>query len=125
MPDAFRRLIPASLLRLLLVLPVLLAAWPAAAVNQDDLLPVDEAFVLSASAPSHDRIELRWKIADGYYLYRHRTAVKAGDGFAAGELRLPDGTRHTDEFFGPVETYRGELVASLDGKALGDGPVQL
>src|SRR5690348_1959876 len=104
MPDAFRRLIPATLLRLLLVLPVLLAAWPAAAVDQNDLLPVDEAFVLSASAPSRDRIEVRWKIADGYYLYRHRTSVKASGGFSGGELQLPDGARHTDEFFGPVET---------------------
>jgi len=125
MPDAFRRLIPATLLRLLLVLPVLLAAWPAAAVDQNDLLPVDEAFVLSASAPSRDRIEVRWKIADGYYLYRHRTSVKASGGFSGGELQLPDGARHTDEFFGPVETYRGELVATLDGKALGEGTVQL
>ncbi|WP_144409391.1 protein-disulfide reductase DsbD family protein [Pseudoxanthomonas suwonensis] len=110
----------------LLLLPLLLAALPAAAaVDESDLLPVDQAFVLSASAPDRDRIEVRWKIADGYYLYRHRTAVTPGAGFAAGGLHLPDGARHTDEFFGPVETYRGELVATLDGRALGDGPVQL
>ena len=124
MPSPFRRLIPA-LLHCLLAAPVLLAALPAAAIDQDDLLPVDEAFVLTASAPSRDRIDVRWKIADGYYLYRHRTAVTASGGFSGGTLRLPDGTRHTDEFFGPVETYRRELVATLDGKAPGDGPVQL
>ncbi|GAB3515773.1 protein-disulfide reductase DsbD family protein [Pseudoxanthomonas daejeonensis] len=125
MPALLRCLIPAPLRRLLLALPVLLAALPALAVDGNDLLPVDEAFVLTASAPSRDRIEVRWKVADGYYLYRHRTAVKAGAGFAAGALQLPDGARHTDEFFGPVETYRGELVATLPGNATGPGPVQL
>ncbi|HRF84757.1 MAG TPA: protein-disulfide reductase DsbD family protein, partial [Pseudoxanthomonas sp.] len=65
-----------------LALAALLAAAPALAVDDSDLLPVDQAFVLSASAPDRDRIEVRWKIADGYYLYRHRTAVKAGGAFA-------------------------------------------
>jgi thiol:disulfide interchange protein DsbD len=41
---------------------------PALAVSEADLLPVDDAFALTASAPSRDRIELRWRIADGYYL---------------------------------------------------------
>ena len=112
-------------LRLFLVLAAALAATPALAVDESDLLPVDQAFVLKARALDRDRIELRWKIADDYYLYRHRTAVKAGTGFDGGELRLPDGKRHTDEFFGPVETYRGELVAVLDGQASGPGPVEL
>nr|WP_238390019.1 protein-disulfide reductase DsbD [Pseudoxanthomonas koreensis] len=99
---------------------------PATAVDERDLLPVDQAFVLRASAPTREAIELRWKVADGYYLYRHRTAVKADPGVAAGELRLPDGTRHVDEFFGPVETYRGELVATLPLQpGAATGPVRL
>ena len=89
---------------------VLLLGWlvPAlavhAAVDEADLLPVDQAFVLSASAPAPGRIEVQWKIADGYYLYRHRTAVSASGGFTGGNLRLPAGERHVDDFFGPVET---------------------
>ncbi|WP_051412507.1 protein-disulfide reductase DsbD [Pseudoxanthomonas sp. J35] len=113
------------LFRLLLALGLLLPALPALAVDEDDLLPVDRAFVLSASATAPDRVELRWKIAEGYYLYRHRTSVKASGGLTGGELRLPDGDRHTDEFFGPVETYRGELLAVLEGASPGAGPVQL
>lgn len=120
-----RRMIPASLFRLPLALAALLAALPVLAATESDLLPVDQAFVLTASAPTRDRIELHWKIADGYYLYRHRTAVKAVAGFSGGELRMPAGDRHVDEFFGPVETYRGELVATLEGQASGGGPVQL
>lgn len=125
MPHLLRRLIPASLLHVLLALLLLPLAPAAGAVEESDLLPVDQAFVLSATAPSRDRIEVHWRIADGYYLYRHRTSVKAGNGFAGGDLRLPDGSRHTDEFFGPVETYRGELLATLPGQATGPGPVQL
>ena len=105
---------------LLLFLASLLAPAASAAITQDDLLPVDEAFVLTASAPTRDRIEVRWKIADGYYLYRHRTGVEADAGFAAQPLQLPKGKAYRDEFFGDVETYRGELVAILPGRPASD-----
>ena len=101
---------------LLLFLASLLAPAASAAITQDDLLPVDEAFVLTATAPAPDRIEIRWKITDGYYLYRHRTGVEADVGFAAQPLQLPKGKAYRDEFFGDVETYRGELVATLPGR---------
>ena len=104
--------------RLLVLLPLLLCIPMAWAVDEDDLLPVEQAFVLSANAPSRDRIEIEWKIADGYYLYRHRTAVSvANGGFNAGELKLPAGKAYHDEFFGDVETYRNRLVAVLPGQA--------
>ncbi|WP_017167188.1 protein-disulfide reductase DsbD domain-containing protein [Xanthomonas phaseoli] len=95
-----------------------LAPTPAqAAVTEADLLPVDQAFALSATADSRDRIALNWKIAPGYYLYRHRISVKSGKGFAAGELALPEGESKHDEFFGQVQTYRKQLQATLAGKA--------
>ncbi|HZV37215.1 MAG TPA: protein-disulfide reductase DsbD domain-containing protein, partial [Pseudoxanthomonas sp.] len=108
-----------SWLRSLMALLALALAFPAAAVDENDLLPVDQAYVLSASAPSRDRIELRWKIHDGYYLYRHRTSATA-TGFTSGPLQLPPGTPHEDEFFGKVETYRGELLGALTGTASAD-----
>jgi thiol:disulfide interchange protein DsbD len=104
--------------RLLALLVLALVAAPAWAISEDDLLPVDEAFVLSASAPSRDRIELQWKIHDGYYLYRHRTSVEATAGFQGGVLQMPKGKAYTDEFFGDVETYRGTLAAVFEGAAV-------
>ena len=104
------------LLACLLPLASLIAPAASAAITQDDLLPVDEAFVLTAAAPARDRIEIRWKITDGYYLYRHRTSVEADAGFAAQPLQLPKGKAYRDEFFGNVETYRGELLATLPGQ---------
>ncbi len=92
----------------------LLAALPVSAADFE-LPPVDEVFILSAQATARDRIEVRWKIADGYYLYRHRTSVKAGAGFADARLALPDGAKHHDEFFGDVETYRRQLVGVVTG----------
>jgi thiol:disulfide interchange protein len=92
------------------------AFWPviAHAVDEEDLLPVDRAFVLRAQATAADRIEVRWTIAPGYYLYRHRTKVQIVDpGIAAGALQLPKGEAHNDEFFGATETYRGRLLATL------------
>ncbi|WP_296252845.1 protein-disulfide reductase DsbD [uncultured Stenotrophomonas sp.] len=94
-----------------------LAALPALAINEKDLLPVDQAFALRAEALSRDRIELRWDIAPGYYLYHHRTSVKAGPGFTAGALQMPQGEKKHDEFFGDVETYHRQLRAVLPGTA--------
>jgi thiol:disulfide interchange protein DsbD len=115
------------LLRLLALLAVAVTATPARAVDEADLLPVDQAFVLAASAPVRDRIEVHWRIAEGYYLYRHRTDVQVqAGGYKAGRLQLPDGKAYVDEFFGDVETYRGQLVATLPGTAApGAGPVTL
>ena len=110
------RSLPSRLLRLA-ALALSLAALPAAAFDESDLLPVDQAFVPEAQAVSRDRIELRWKIADGYYLYRQRTSVSAESGFRAGALQLPEGQHKHDEYFGDVETYRGSLRATLPGTA--------
>ena len=73
--------------------------------------------MLTARAPARDASKIDWTIADGYYLYRHRTAVQVqGAGFDAQPLQLPAGTPYTDEFFGDVETYRQQLVATLPGR---------
>ena len=55
--------------RLFVWLALAIAAAPALAVDEKDLLPVDEAFRLEAEAVTPGWIEFRWKIAPGYYLY--------------------------------------------------------
>ncbi|MDR7133496.1 thiol:disulfide interchange protein DsbD [Lysobacter niastensis] len=114
----FRRHAGTFRLALAALLASLGLAGPAtAAIDPDDLLPVDEAFALTVEATSPDRIALHWRIADGYYLYRHRIGVQADAGFAAQALQLPKGETHEDEFFGKVETYRQSLTAILPGQA--------
>ncbi|HDS0950647.1 TPA: protein-disulfide reductase DsbD [Stenotrophomonas maltophilia] len=90
-------------------------ALPAFALDEKDLLPVDQAFALTATAPERGQIQLQFKIAPGYYLYRHRTSVKADPAFNAGALQMPNGNKHHDDFFGEVETYRERLQATLPG----------
>ena len=102
---------------LLAILAALLLAPAARAVDESDLLPIDEAFALTATAPERGRVEFSWKIAEGYYLYRHRMGVQAVDGFKTNPLQLPDGIAYTDEFFGDVETYRDSVTAVQTGAA--------
>jgi len=79
-----------------------------------EFLPVDEAFVLSASSSSPDRVTLRWDVADGYYLYRDKVKVTVADGTATlGTPQLPDGKLHVDEYFGEQVVYYGELVTNV------------
>ena len=108
--------------RWLLALVAALLLSPAAqAVDEKDLLPIDEAFALTAQANDRGRLEFTWQIADGYYLYRHRMGAEPQAGFtAAGPLVLPAGEAYTDEFFGDVETYRGSVTGTLEGTASAD-----
>jgi thiol:disulfide interchange protein len=108
-----------SLLRLVFAAALAASSLSSqAAIDPEDLLPVEEAFALKATATERGRVELHWVIADGYYLYRHRFAVQPDDaGFKANPLELPAGEKKTDEFFGDVETYRGEVTAVLNGAA--------
>ncbi|GAB2504128.1 protein-disulfide reductase DsbD family protein [Arenimonas alkanexedens] len=106
---------------LLASLAALLLSPAALAVDESDLLPIDEAFSLEAQATDRGRVEFRWAIAPGYYLYRHRTGVELVEGgFTAEPLELPEGEAYTDEFFGDVETYRHQLTAVLMGTAADD-----
>ena len=59
----------------------------------------DAAFAFDAVADGPDRVRLRWAIAKGYYLYRHRITIGAAEGFTPGTLELPPGKRKVDEFF--------------------------
>ena len=102
--------------RLVLFVLALTAAFapPArAAIDESELLPVEQAFALSTRVLDANTVELRWQIADGYYLYRHRIMILTPEGFSPGELQLPPGKRKHDEFFGDVETYRHELLVRL------------
>src|SRR6185312_9771119 len=99
--------------RLMLGLGLLFAALPALAQGVDDLLPVTEAYQLSADAGTPGVLKLHWKIAPDYYLYRGRMKFKGGDGVTLGEAQLPDGEKHHDEYLGDVETYHHNVDASI------------
>jgi thioredoxin:protein disulfide reductase len=80
----------------------------------DDFLDPAVAFKFSASEQPGE-IDVRYKIADGYYMYRERFSfeVKSGDA-TIGTAQLPAGKVHFDQTFNKdVETYRGELLIRI------------
>lgn len=82
------------------------------AVGDDEYLDPDVAFVLTAEAQSVNTVQLNWRIADGYYLYKERIKLAPADAARpVGAIVLPRGEDHYDEYFGNQEIYRG----SLDG----------
>jgi thiol:disulfide interchange protein DsbD len=82
--------------------------------SEGDFLPVDQAFVISASSPSRDRVLLRIDVADDYYLYRDKTRITARTADAQlGEPRFPRGDVQHDDYFGEQVIYRGEMVAEV------------
>lgn len=90
----------------------LIVARPGAA--QVDPLPPDRAFRFFARLVDARTVEARFMIADGYYLYRdkiHFAIEPAAAGLAVPPL--PGGTVKEDQFFGRVETYRGDVVVKL------------
>jgi len=97
----------------LLVLGLQFVAPASPAQDADNLLPVTEAFKLSADASSPNLLHLHWVIAPDYYMYRGRIELKAGDGLSLGALQLPDGVKSHDEYLGDVETYHHDVSASV------------
>jgi thioredoxin:protein disulfide reductase len=104
--------------RLLLILLLLPAALRAA--GADDLLEPDKAFRFSARALDARTVEVRYGIADGYYLYRERFRFAAEPATVAlGQPEFPKGQIHEDKFFGKQETYRKEVRIRLPVEAAG------
>ena len=92
------------------ILALLLSLFLPGFAGAQDLLDPAVAFRFSAQATDADTIEVRYRIADGYYLYRDKFkfAIEPA-GVKPGAAQFPKGDIHNDEFFGKVETYRKEL----------------
>ena len=82
--------------------------------GQVNPLPPEKAFRFSARALDPQTVEARFNIADGYYLYRDKlqfVVEPAASGLIAPSL--PAGKVKEDQFFGRVETYRGNVIVNL------------
>ena len=85
------------------------------------LLRVNEAFKFEL-INSGTSVWIKWKIQDGYYLYRDKLKFKIND----AEIRqtdLPEGYIHEDEFFGIQQIYRDDVSFEIpykDQKIIGD-----
>lgn len=71
--------------------------------DEPKLMPVDEAFVFDFKQEG-EQLKISWVIADGYYMYRDKLKFEA-EGTLLGEIALPKGKEHNDEYFGEQEVY--------------------
>ena len=93
-----------------LIIAVLLLLSCAARAGEPELLEPEKAFRFSARLIDAGRVEVRYEIAPGYYMYRDKfqfSAEPASLSFDASQL--PPGKIKKDEFFGEVQTYRGDM----------------
>jgi thiol:disulfide interchange protein DsbD len=97
--------------------------WLSPATAEDQFLPPEQAFRFSAKMIDASMIEVRFDVADDYYLYRERFAFKA-EGVQLGTPVIPEGKMKFDETFNKtVEIYRQQVLIRLPVKA--DGPFTL
>jgi thiol:disulfide interchange protein DsbD len=97
----------------LCALLALVGAHAVHAADEDNLLPVEQAFQVETKALDRSTIQIRFKIADDYYLYRERMKTRSVDpAVVFGALDLPAGEKKHDEFLGDVEVYHHGLVAT-------------
>ncbi|HWV03113.1 protein-disulfide reductase DsbD [Ralstonia sp.] len=96
----------------LVMLFVAMATLPMRALAADDFLPPEQAFRFSATQVDGQTVEVKFAIADGYYMYRERFAVAADP--ATVTLAPPDmpagKVKFDDTFNKDVETYRHDVA---------------
>lgn len=105
---------------LLLVLLGMLGLQGAArAASEDDFLPPEQAFRFAARQLDDRTIEVRFDVADGYYLYRERFAFAAQPASVKlGAPEFPAGKVKFDETFNKdMETYRGSVTIRVPVEA--------
>jgi thiol:disulfide interchange protein DsbD len=119
---------PWKLPGLLLTLLLALLAAPAHALSSIDdsepeLLEPDMAFAISATVLDSNTLQVRWKIADGYYMYRDRIRFSTDTpGIQLGSAKLPAGKIKHDEFFGEIAVFRDQVTATIPVTRTGDAP---
>ena len=93
-----------------------LLSQAAPAIEFDEVRNFEDVFVISGSAPARNQLEIRWKIADNYFLYNNKFLrfTSDSDGVVLGEAEMPRGEIKFDDLLGEeVEKYHGELIVTL------------
>lgn len=94
--------------------------------KKPEFLPVDQAFELQPLVWKDGTLEVSWRIAKEYYLYRDRlkfTATAAA--LKLGKPVLPASLPYEDEHFGTVQVYRDRLVVQVPATFEAKGGVSI
>ena len=74
-----------------------------------ELLDPQKAFVISAHALGGQHVEVEFKIAEGYYMYRDRFRFATESGEPLPVVEIPHGKVKEDPVFGRTETFRDRV----------------
>ncbi len=78
--------------------------------GQDELMDPNDAFAIGPLLADGSSVLLTMTAAEGYFLYRDKFAFRSATaGVTLGEPVIPPGKIKQDEFFGLVETHRGQI----------------
>lgn len=115
-----RSVIHTQLFSWLTVLALWLGLFVISPARADDFLEPEQAFKLGVVTLNDQRVELNFKIAPGYYLYREQLKL-AAQGGELGAWEIPDGKKKFDETFQKtVEIYRDALRVRVPVGQAGD-----
>jgi thiol:disulfide interchange protein DsbD len=95
--------------------------------NETDFLPPDVAFRVAARIDG-SVVKVRWVIADGYYLYRHKIEVRAeSPDLVLLPAQLPQGTVKTDPYLGTQQVFTQQVEATVPYSRIDAGahPMQI
>ncbi len=107
------------------LLASLAQAIDSVGIAEDELLDPNDAFAVQMQAAADSRIEVSWKIAPGYYLYRDRIRFSTDTpGISLGNPVLPEGKIKDDEFFGKIAIYRDTVTVSIPVTRAAGSPAQ-
>jgi thiol:disulfide interchange protein DsbD len=107
------------------LLMALLLPVPVASAQDEDILRPEEAYRY-AVADTGKTIEIDWVVEEGYYLYRGKMSYASGsDSIVFGEVVLPEGLHHEDEFFGVQQVYRDRFYVSIPYTVVGEAPAAM
>ncbi|HLT90249.1 MAG TPA: protein-disulfide reductase DsbD [Woeseiaceae bacterium] len=82
--------------------------------DDEAFLPVDEAFRPEVRALDGNTLEVSLAVAPGYYLYKDKIAARTGSPqVQLGRLELPAGEMKADPYFGDMEVYHDDVLATL------------
>lgn len=108
-----------SLIRLLLL--AAMAAQPVLAQDDTPLRPA-EAFRYAA-VDTGSAIEVDWALEEGYYLYKEKLSFSSNSpAVRFGDIELPTGLHHEDEFFGVQQVYRQRFFVTIPYETPGQRP---
>ncbi|MGW8308528.1 MAG: protein-disulfide reductase DsbD [Achromobacter pulmonis] len=97
----------------LLAMAMLWLAWNAPARAEAEFLEPEKAFVFSAVMVAPDTVELRFRVAPGYYMYRERFGISISPLGAAtlGEPVYPKGdVKYDPTFEKDMEVYHQDVA---------------